>query len=622
MVASPWEYEDYPDSVRNVLLLKRCYEKYCNSSKAVLFRTFETYLDSLPTREHPTSFGFKKLCLCKYSYLARNKDIEYLSQQLLVFPVPVRSVVNYIAAPSGSGKSACILPAFLQSQNCEIKFTHYLYLAFDNNDKRCFTAMPENPDRNLVVAEAQGANFVFKCLHVLLNTPDDPKAYFIQLQQGELPSVEETRESIALLLQDLLGEGFKCLVHIDEHRYMCARDGDSEKSGAAFARGAMQTLARVSGVTVVATFVDLPPLPPLGSSRVCRRPVVLPTLDINKVIDAVTELQFKYPDLSALSLCQQRLLATLRFRLAMKIAVNLGVVAVLHERNSWTYVEDFLRKFQTAGEIEDVTKSLTERSKLCALEMSNFPDLDIDCAARLLVGIPEKSLSSFDPQVPALVLLTSNRFSSGLLSLLTMNDLSCPVYNIGRRMMRAILTSKAVDYLSQNPLEVAYIWSLSCRSHTKKEICFFPNHVNCSFSIECADVKPARLFPDTDSSIYNCSGLTTDVLYFADEGKGKTSHPLADLFFVTNKKELVLIDVTGGGREVVDKKVTKLSEWIMREKLNLGELTPVGVVLAPLDESQDSSYDSDTGIIVVCGEDARVLLEGLSQCFDWFVGMP
>ena len=128
---------------------------------------------------------------------------------------------------------------------------------------------------------------------------------------------------------------------------------------------------------------------------------------------------------------------------------------------------------------------------------------------------------------------------------------------------------------------------------------------------------------DTDSSIYNWSSLKTDVLYFADEGRGKTWHPLADLFFLTNvKKELVLIDVTGGGREAVDKKVTTLLEWMTREKLNLGELRPFGVVLAPLDESQHSSYDNDTGIIIVCGEDARDLLGGLSQCFDWIVGGP
>ena len=296
------------------------------------------------------------MSLYKYSYLARNKDIEYLTRRLLEFPFPARSIVNYIAAPSGSGKSACILQAFLQSQNCKIKFTHYLYLAYDNNDKRCFTAMPHNPDSDPEVAEAQGANFMFKCLQVLLKTPDDPRAYIIQLQKGELSTVEETRESIASLLQDLIGEGFKCLVHIDEHRKMCSRDGSFVGSGTAFSRGAMKALARVSGVTVVATYIDLPPLPPLGSSKVCRRPVMLPTLDINKVIDAVTELQFKYSDVSVLTPSQRRMFATLRFRLAMKIVVNLGVVAVLHERNTWAYAEEFLRKFQTAGDLEDVTE--------------------------------------------------------------------------------------------------------------------------------------------------------------------------------------------------------------------------------------------------------------------------
>ena len=130
----------------------------------------------------------------------------------------------------------------------------------------------------------------------------------------------------------------------------------------------------------------------------------------------------------------------------------------------------------------------------------NFPELDVDDAARLLVGIPGISLSSVDVQVPGLVLLTGNRFSSSLLSLLTMNDTSCPVYNIGRRMM---LTSNSMDHLSRRPLKVAYIWSLSSRSHAKYETCFLPNSENGSFLIKCTDVKPARgLFPQIPIRVF------------------------------------------------------------------------------------------------------------------------
>ena len=42
--------------------------------------------------------------------------------------------MNYLAAPTSSGKTACILPAFLENTI----FTYYFYMAFDNNDENYF----------------------------------------------------------------------------------------------------------------------------------------------------------------------------------------------------------------------------------------------------------------------------------------------------------------------------------------------------------------------------------------------------------------------------------------------------------------------------------------------------
>lgn len=51
----------------------------------------------------------------------------------------------------------------------------------------------------------------------------------------------------------------------------------------------------------------------------------------------------------------------------------------------------------------------------------------------------------------------------------------------------------------------------------------------------------------SDSSVYNLDFLKNGVMYYTDERVGgKPSHPLADLFFITEANELVLVDVYGG----------------------------------------------------------------------------
>jgi hypothetical protein len=69
-----------------------------------------------------------------------------------------------------------------------------------------------------------------------------------------------------------------------------------------------------------------------------------------------------------------------------------------------------------------------------------------------------------------------------------------------------------------------------------------------------------RLFPATNSSKYALDFLKKSTMYYANERNdtdvnGTLTHPLVDLFFLSDKDELVLVDITGGGsREVKEEK--------------------------------------------------------------------
>jgi len=54
------------------------------------------------------------------------------------------------------------------------------------------------------------------------------------------------------------------------------------------------------------------------------------------------------------------------------------------------------------------------------------------------------------------------------------------------------------------------------------------------FFFKRTDLQAARLCPDKCASIYNWSGLKSDVLFITDKSHGKPSHPLAGSFFLTN----------------------------------------------------------------------------------------
>ena len=52
-----------------------------------------------------------------------------------------------------------------------------------------------------------------------------------------------------------------------------------------------------------------------------------------------------------------------------------------------------------------------------------------------------------------------------------------------------------------------------------------------------------------------------DVIYKAKEKNGQDKHPLADIFFLTEERELVLVDVTGGSDTEANKKAKRLNRF-------------------------------------------------------------
>jgi hypothetical protein len=125
--------------------------------------------------------------------------------------------------------------------------------------------------------------------------------------------------------------------------------------------------------------------------------------------------------------------------------------------------------------------------------------------------------------------------STSLDKLLLNCDPNVKVFNAEQRIFYSMLTWD--DYLSSTPLKAAYIWTLSTRSAIVGRLNFYED----VFTIQCSQLAPARLFPGDDSSICDTSFLRQDVLYYADERNGKPIHPLADIFFITDEQQLVLV---------------------------------------------------------------------------------
>ena len=432
------------------------------------------------------------------------------------------------------------------------------------------------------------------------------------------PDAQLTKEALHNYLEEKLGVGNRCLFHLDEHRHMCPRIYE-DGTGKDFSRGAMQILAETEGAVAIATYIDLPNLPSQGSSGVCRDPVFMPILDVVQVMEVVPELRWNYvlniPE-GKTSRNTLRKLANLKLRLGLKIQM-LGIPSFVHRRKSSERTEVFLSSFEAASKGANKEVALESCIQLCGLATDTTLVEDINIAS-LLVGVPDKEYL-MKRQLSDLITVQGELLTGNFRRLLSKEDPNVEVFNEGRALFASMLGQ--VDYLASTPLEAAFSWVLSTRSALRGGLNFL--ETGTRFSIKCTSLESARLFPGDDSSICVTEFLRQDVFYCADERNGKATHPLADIFFITKKKELVLVDITGGDSSTVLKKRKNLLSWIgtMGGCIN-GQYTLHGVVLAPLDESCTSTSaavpgTSESKVEVVRGVEAQNLLGGLRQIYEW-----
>ena len=155
---------------------------------------------------------------------------------------------------------------------------------------------------------------------------------------------------------------------------------------------------------------------------------------------------------------------------------------------------------------------------------------------------------------------------------------------------------------------------------------FTQNH---SFEMKCSNILPGRLFSagsDAGGGDNLTELLRKDVLYMVDGRRRgqRQSLPLADLFFVTEKKQIVLISITGDSDVVrrVNKRQRNLEKWIQQQQQSHDDdddsgFTVHGVQLAPFDDAHHHVSRSVCINADLRGVDAMYLLGGLGQVAGW-----
>lgn len=609
--------------------LREKFQQTMISNNSRLFSSWSNYERSLPRRKYDMKGIPSYLPLYTLDYYVQDKNLQEFANEIRKpsskANAQIRTAVKYITAPSCSGKTSSILPAFLRTD-----LSHYIYIAFDNNEHNNYRLLQSDVQmsRDDDIAYNQGADFIFNCVKCYLDSPL-PGPHRIKCNPNP-PEYQETQRVLEIYLREKLGDNHMCLFHLDEHRKMCPRFLD-DGTGKDFSRGAMQLLAEISRAVVVATYTDLPLIPSRGSSGICRVPIRLPILDINKVMKVILELSVvKIPRKASRRFLRK--LATLKLRLSAKIR-QLGITSVLHRRNDCPETETFLAAFfqqsssattssssssDNDDEEVEMEAALEACTQLCQFDCAVAVKKVDDNAALLLMGIAD-SEREFYRQLPQqeLLLVSGGLLTTSLECLLARSDPNVVVYNSGRSIFSNVLMAE--DYLSSTPLEAAYIWTLSTKSALEGSLQFYKS----CFTIKCDELVRARLFPGDDSSgTINTNFLRENILYFAEERNGRPTHPLADIFFITKQKQLVLVDVAGGDARKVLQKRKNLIAWIAENGGCVNGLTLHAVVLAPHDVSGQSSSvvvpnTTNSNVEVVRGMDARLFLAGLDQIFEW-----
>lgn len=592
--------------------IKEHFNAKMKNNNIPLFKDFESYSRSLPVRLYEISDSdVEFIPLNTLNYYVCPEDLTSMAAKIIERS-DYRGYVKYISAPPKSGKTSSVLPAFLKSIEMKNGGTHYIYVAFNNNNRRSFKSCPFIPSSDPITAEDQGAAFIVQCIKTLLERPDDLDAYKIKIEESPKGN---SRETLIAYLKEKFGNDYRIWFHLDEHGDMCDRSVDATCNGAPFSRGALSLLASIGRTRVIATYTEKPTVFAKKSSKVCRFPIPLPAIDINQILRKVSELSLD--KLIITNEDEFRMLASLKFRLVLKMT-EMDIISILHRRGTSVIAEEFLKEFEKiVKKSKNTIDALTKCNALCGDgrtdQFLDVEDVEVD-AARLLLGTPD--IDNPNRQFSDVVSLKDNKFTVSVKKLMSITDPNINVYETGRDLFKKRL--RGPDLISSTPLEACYYWTLACRSALNRKIELLAANENCAELVYkncCKQLLPGRLFPGDNSSNYDFSFLQHNTIYYADEyNNGKPSHPLANLFFISDNNELVLVGITGGNKDKVKVKKKRLTDWIKKEQKNIPLYKLKGVVLAPNIKTKSKQLGE---VAVVCGEDAIKLLGGLSQIARW-----
>lgn len=194
---------------------------------------------------------------------------------------------------------------------------------------------------------------------------------------------------------------------------------------------------------------------------------------------------------------------------------------------------------------------------------------------------------------------------------------------------QALLAEDVEVLLSGQPLERAYLWSLTSLSSHLEAIALERNTRLLSLNFQCRDVASGRIFPG--SSIFmddSETDLNMDVgwmkpqtIYYAREGEdGLSSHPLGDIFFLTAENELVVFDITasGGTSTAMTQKKQHSKRFIDAWNRGSSGQGLVVALVSPLEEGTSKVSSDHPQLRYIFGRHARELLGGLAQFLNWY----
>jgi len=228
-----------------------------------LLKNWEAYLAHLPRREgeeDPTN----PLILYQCPYYVGKEDLDRFANSLVSPPV---GAVRSIVAPPGAGKSAAVLPAFLQMHKSKLLPAEvprmYIYMPFYNNAKRRHRA-PDFLSSFLDLIRLQrlqfylGQAYMLCCFDLMLH--GEYYRWWGQLFNWFCRAffnwafyssrVDDLwQHSVQQLVKQAVGDG-RILVHVDEHFAMSTNPD--------FRSGALGVLAQAqSNCLVVTTYTEV-----------------------------------------------------------------------------------------------------------------------------------------------------------------------------------------------------------------------------------------------------------------------------------------------------------------------------------------------------------------------------